>query len=63
MGSGQVGRFHESLSLRIFGYEEDRSCTCTPHQVGRYRSKIFGPLLDRFDIHIEVPKVDYFVRA
>jgi magnesium chelatase family protein len=43
----------------FFGYEEDRSCTCTPHQVGRYRSKISGPLLDRIDIHIEVPKVDY----
>jgi magnesium chelatase family protein len=42
-----------------FGYEEDRSCTCTPHQVSRYRSKISGPLLDRIDIHIEVPKVDF----
>ncbi|MFD1288237.1 YifB family Mg chelatase-like AAA ATPase, partial [Laceyella putida] len=39
----------------FFGYEEDRSCTCTPHQVQRYRSKISGPLLDRIDIHIEVP--------
>jgi magnesium chelatase family protein len=43
----------------FFGYEEDRSCTCTPHQVQRYRSKISGPLLDRIDIHIEVPKVDF----
>jgi magnesium chelatase family protein len=43
----------------FFGYEEDRSCTCTPHQVHRYRSRISGPLLDRIDIHIEVPRVDY----
>ncbi|MBA4602467.1 YifB family Mg chelatase-like AAA ATPase [Thermoactinomyces mirandus] len=43
----------------FFGYEEDRSCTCTPRQVQRYRSRISGPLLDRIDIHIEVPKVDF----
>jgi magnesium chelatase family protein len=43
----------------FFGYEEDRSCTCTPYQVQKYRSKISGPLLDRIDIHIEVPRVDY----
>lgn len=43
----------------FFGYDEDRSCTCTPYQVQRYRSKISGPLLDRMDIHIEVPRVDY----
>ncbi len=43
----------------FFGYEEDRSCTCTPHQVQKYRSRISGPLLDRIDIHIEVPKVDF----
>ncbi len=43
----------------FFGYEEDRACTCTPHQIQRYRSKISGPLLDRIDIHIEVPRVDY----
>jgi len=32
-------------------------CRCTPDQVLRYRRKISGPLLDRIDIHIEVPAV------
>lgn len=43
------------------GYLGDRKkeCTCTPIQVQRYRSKVSGPLLDRFDIHVEVPSVDY----
>lgn len=30
-------------------------CQCTPQQVVRYRAKISGPLLDRFDLHVEVP--------
>jgi magnesium chelatase family protein len=30
-------------------------CQCTPQQITRYRSKISGPLLDRFDLHVEVP--------
>lgn len=30
-------------------------CQCTPTQIMRYRSKISGPLLDRFDLHVEVP--------
>ena len=34
-------------------------CTCTPLKIQRYRSRISGPLLDRIDIHIEVPAVKY----
>ena len=37
----------------------NRVCTCTPHQVQRYRAKISAPLLDRIDIQIEVPSVEY----
>jgi len=43
------------------GYYGDRlrDCTCTPYQVNKYRNKISGPLLDRIDIQIEVPRLDY----
>jgi len=36
-----------------------RQCICTVPQIQRYRSRISGPLLDRIDIHIEVPAVKY----
>lgn len=32
-----------------------RSCRCTPEQVARYQAKLSGPLLDRIDLHVEVP--------
>jgi magnesium chelatase family protein len=32
-------------------------CRCTPDQVARYRAKLSGPLLDRIDVHVEVPAV------
>ncbi len=43
------------------GYLGDgqRECRCTARQVRRYRSRISGPLLDRIDIHIEVPSIRY----
>lgn len=43
------------------GYHSDpkHECNCTYQQIMRYRSKISGPLLDRIDIHVDVPAVPY----
>ena len=43
------------------GYFNDKSreCMCTPPMIQRYVAKVSGPLLDRIDIHIEVPAVQY----
>ena len=43
------------------GYYGDsqKPCTCAPAVVTKYQKRISGPLLDRIDIHIEVPRVDY----
>ncbi|HKN19440.1 MAG TPA: ATP-binding protein, partial [Dissulfurispiraceae bacterium] len=43
------------------GYLGDtrHQCTCTPGMTNRYRSKISGPLMDRIDIHVNVPSVPY----
>ena len=43
------------------GYYGDslKPCTCAHAMVTKYQKRISGPLLDRIDIHIEVPRVDY----
>lgn len=43
------------------GYYGDpqHACTCSPTMISRYQSRISGPLLDRIDMVIEVPRVDY----
>ncbi len=43
------------------GYYGDpkRECRCTPNQIQNYRNRISGPLLDRIDLHVEVPAIRY----
>jgi magnesium chelatase family protein len=43
------------------GYFGDpvKSCSCSHHMITRYQKRLSGPLLDRIDIHIEVPRVEY----
>jgi len=43
------------------GFRGDRLrvCSCTPREVDAYRSRISGPLLDRIDLHVEVPALAY----
>lgn len=42
------------------GYLGDptKQCTCTPWQIAKYQKKLSGPILDRIDIHLQVPAVD-----
>jgi magnesium chelatase family protein len=39
--------------------DQSRECSCSPLQVQRYISRLSGPLLDRVDLHIEVPRLPY----
>ena len=45
----------------LCGYHGDpeRFCSCNPDQIKRYRARISGPLLDRIDLHIEVPRIPH----
>ena len=42
----------------FFGHPT-KQCTCSPQNVHKYLNKISGPMLDRIDLHVEVPPVDY----
>ena len=42
-----------------FYTDPNHDCKCSPAQIMRYRTKISGPLMDRIDIHIDVPAVPY----
>ena len=50
-----------SLNPCPCGYYGDlkRECRCSPRQIENYRQRISGPLLDRIDLHVEVPLVDF----
>jgi magnesium chelatase family protein len=72
---GQVGISRAAMSLTYpatfmlvaamnpcpCGYLGDphHDCTCTPLMVRRYRSRLSGPLLDRIDLHVEVPRIPH----
>lgn len=72
-GKVKIARVNESLTFPArfllvaamnpcpCGYLNDprKECVCAPHQVTRYKRKLSGPLLDRIDLHIEVPGVQY----
>ena len=51
----------KATQLCACGFFNDptRECKCTPLQIQRYVSKISGPLLDRIDIHVDVPAVKF----
>jgi len=42
-----------------FLLDDTRECTCAHQQIQKYRSRLSGPLLDRIDLHVEVPPVNY----
>lgn len=42
-----------------YATDPDRTCTCSPMQIANYKKKISGPLLDRIDLHVEVPRVQF----
>ncbi|MHB8170852.1 MAG: YifB family Mg chelatase-like AAA ATPase [Thermincolia bacterium] len=39
--------------------DSSRPCSCTPAMIQRYLNRLSGPLLDRIDLHIDVPRLDY----
>jgi magnesium chelatase family protein len=45
----------------LCGYlgDADKPCTCSADQINRYRARVSGPLVDRIDMHIEVPRISY----
>ncbi|MDO9399831.1 MAG: YifB family Mg chelatase-like AAA ATPase [bacterium] len=42
-----------------FAGDNEKNCTCSPLQISNYKKKISGPILDRIDLHIEVPRVKF----
>ncbi len=51
--------FVASLNPCPCGYatDEEKKCSCSPYEIARYSKKISGPILDRIDLHIEVPRL------
>jgi magnesium chelatase family protein len=53
-----VSYYLHACACGFYG-DSTRECRCTPGMIQRYLGKISGPLLDRIDIHVEVPAVPY----
>lgn len=49
---------HNPCPCGNFG-DTSKHCSCTPAMIARYQSKLSEPLLDRIDMHVEVPRVEY----
>ncbi|HUQ53853.1 MAG TPA: YifB family Mg chelatase-like AAA ATPase [Gammaproteobacteria bacterium] len=72
-GVARISRVHDQLTFPaefmlvaamnpcFCGYLGDGTerCKCTPYKLEQYRGRISGPLLDRFDLHVEVPRVPF----
>jgi len=71
-GPGEVSLAHNGVlfldelpefrrqTLEVLRYgDAKRECRCSPPQIEKYRQRISGPLLDRIDLHVEVPLVEY----
>jgi magnesium chelatase family protein len=72
-GVARISRVHEQLAFPaefmlvgamnpcFCGFRGDGTdrCKCTAYKLEQYRSRISGPLLDRFDLHVEVPRVSF----
>jgi len=39
-------------------HHSKKACSCSPWEIQRYRKRVSGPILDRIDLHVEVPEVD-----
>ena len=57
--------FHRKWNPHPCGYYGDlnRECRCSSGQIDKYRQRISGLLLDRIDIHVDVPLVDFRERS
>jgi len=40
-------------------HDQERNCSCSPMQISNYRKRISGPIMDRIDLHIEVPRIKF----
>jgi magnesium chelatase family protein len=45
--------------LRGYASDPTRGCSCSPSTIACYQKRLSGPLLDRIDIHVEVPRIEY----